>query len=430
MKVAIIGYGIEGRSACAYWQARGATVTVCDQNTAVVLPAGVQGQLGEAYLAALDAYDIIVRSPGVHPSRLLAENPGIESKITSTVNEFLRVCPTRNVIGVTGTKGKGTTSTIITKILAATGKTVHLVGNIGLPVLDILPELNPDSWVVLELSSFQLHDVQHSPHIGVCLMVMAEHLNWHASLHDYKTAKAHLFAYQQPDDIAIYFADNPASHEAASHSPGKKISYFAPPGAYVGNSSIMIDGQTICAIDELRLIGKHNWQNVCAAVTAVWQITQDIAAIRSVLTTFSGLEHRLEFVRTVNGVAYYDDSFGTTPETTMVAIQAFDTPKVVILGGSDKGADFTKLAKTIANGNVRAAIIIGQTGPAIAEKLRAEGFTAMIDGGTTMTSIVAQATAAAEKGDIVLLATGCASFGLFKDYKDRGDQFKAVVSAL
>jgi UDP-N-acetylmuramoylalanine--D-glutamate ligase len=178
------------------------------------------------------------------------------------------------------------------------------------------------------------------------------------------------------------------------------------------------------------MLGEHNWQNACAAITAAWQVTKDVAAMHQVLTTFTGLEHRLEFVRTVDDVAYYDDSFGTMPEAAEVAIQAFTQPKVVILGGSDKGASFDGLAAQIKQAQVRHVVLIGVTAAIIQAALEKVGFTDFSEGGTTMRSIVAEARKYAQPGDVVLLAPACASFGLFRDYKDRGEQFKAAVQAL
>ncbi|HUS26125.1 MAG TPA: UDP-N-acetylmuramoyl-L-alanine--D-glutamate ligase [Nevskiaceae bacterium] len=430
MNVAIVGYGVEGQSALAYWQELGDHVTVCDQNESVQVARGVDTQLGANYLHNLDRFDVIVRSAGINPDILLADNPGIKGKITTVINEFLRVCPTKNTIGITGTKGKGTTSTLIAKMLAAAGEQVFLAGNIGSSPLDLLPKLTPQSWVVLELSSFQLSDLAHSTHIALCLMVMPEHLNWHKDMDDYILAKAHLFEHQTPADTAIYFAKNDDSKRIASYSKGFKMPYFADPGAFVAAGKITIANQNICDVGDLKLLGKHNWQNVCAALTVVWQITQDIAAMQSVLTTFTGLEHRLEFVRELQGVKYYDDSFGTTPETAIVAIEAFQQPKVVILGGSDKGASYDALAQTVKNSNVRQVILIGQTGPAIEAALSKVGFGAITPGGNSIEAIVAAAHQAAQPGDMVLLSPACASLDMFLNYKERGKQFKAAVQAL
>ncbi|HEX9153689.1 MAG TPA: Mur ligase family protein, partial [Candidatus Saccharimonadales bacterium] len=211
MNVAIVGFETEGKLSYKYWQARGASITICDQDADKPTPEGVATQLGNDYLQNLGRFDVIMRTAGLNPNVILAANPGIESKITTAVDEFLRVCPTANVIGVTGTKGKGTTSTLIAKMLEATGKQVFLGGNIGVPPFEFLDQLTPDSWVVLELSSFQLYDIKHAPHIAVCLMVVPEHLNWHNDMQDYISAKTRLFTHQKPDDIAIYFGDNETS---------------------------------------------------------------------------------------------------------------------------------------------------------------------------------------------------------------------------
>lgn len=442
MKVAILGYDTEGKVSYDYFAAQGHELTICDQNSGLRIPEGVPAVLGEKYLDNLNRFDLLVRTPGLLPHKILAKNPDVRAKITTQTNEFLKAAPTKNIIGVTGTKGKGTTSTLIAKMLEAARLDVHLGGNIGVPPLSFLDKLTPDSWAVLELSSFQLIDVQYSPHIAVCLMVVPEHLDNHTSLDEYYTAKSQLFAHQTSDDISIYFADNEDSKKIASSGQGHKISYFAPPGAMVENGTIRIGQTDICKTSELKLLGQHNWQNVCAAITAVWQVTQDVDALRSVLTTFSGLEHRLEFVRDVDGVKYYDDSFGTTPETAVVAIEAFSQPKAVILGGLDKGGDFTNLAQVVAKSNVRRVIIIGNSsnpnlklsGPRIEAALKARGFKAITSlvrpGGATMTEAVQVAQAAVQSGDVVLLSPASSSFDMFHDYKDRGNQFKAAVQAL
>jgi UDP-N-acetylmuramoylalanine--D-glutamate ligase len=431
MKVAILGFGIEGQSAYAYWRGKGADVTICDIQTHMEIPGGAAFRGGPDYLKQLDEFDTICRTASINPNLILEANPGLDtSKITTVINEFLQVCPTKNVIGITGTKGKGTTSALTTKILEAAGKQVFLGGNIGNSPLDFLAGITAESWVVLELSSFQLYDLRQSPHIAVCLMVVPEHLNWHTDMKDYTFAKSQLFVHQSPQDIAIYFANNETSHAIASTSPGAKITYYAAPGAYVHNSEIVIDDHVICHVDELKLLGKHNWQNVCAAVTAAWQATDNVEAIRATLTLFSGLEHRLEFVREVDEVRYYNDSFGTTPETAIVAIEAFSEPKVLILGGSDKGISFDPLMQAVQDNNVRHVIVIGETGPRIEAGLRARGYENISVGGETMPEIVETAHQVAKKGDVVLLSPACASFGHFKDYKDRGYQFKLAVGTL
>jgi UDP-N-acetylmuramoylalanine--D-glutamate ligase len=430
MKIAILGYDVEGRASFEYFSGLGHQLEIRDQNPELKVPEGVPCVLSENYLDNLDQFDLLVRTAGLPPRKILEKNPSVQAKVTTQINEFLKVSPTRNIIGVTGTKGKGTTSTLIAKMLEAAGQDTRLGGNIGLPPLTFLKELTAESWVVLELSSFQLIDLKTSPRIGVCLMVVAEHLNWHPDINEYTQAKSQLFAYQIPEDVAIYCADNATSRLIAANGQGQKIPYYAPPGAIAENDVISIDGQVICQTSELQLLGQHNWQNACAAVTAAWQVTQDTEALRSVLTTFGGLEHRLQLVRELDGVRYYDDSFGTTPETAIVAIQAFEAPKVVILGGSDKGADYDELAKTVASSKVRQVLLIGEQAGRIQAALTAAGFTDFQAGGGSMANIVANARRTAQPGDVVLLSVACASFDMFQNYKDRGQQFTAAVRAL
>ncbi|HEX5744158.1 MAG TPA: UDP-N-acetylmuramoyl-L-alanine--D-glutamate ligase [Candidatus Saccharimonadales bacterium] len=433
MRIAILGYSLEGRSSYEYFKAQGGhDITICDADESIDVPEGARSALGAGYLDDLDQFDLLVRTAGLPPSAILEKSPGVVSKITSNLNEFLKACPTGNIIGITGTKGKGTTSTLVAKMLEAAGKQVGLGGNIGVPPLEMLPELTPDSWVVLELSSFQLMDIGRSPHIGVCLMVVPEHLDWHARTDEYFGAKANLFAKQSSEDIAIYFADNKTSEKIAAGGNGRKIPYFAAPGAVVEDGAVRIDGKDICKTDELKLLGRHNWQNVCAAVTTVWQVTQDTEALRSVLTGFGGIEHRLELVRELDGVRYYDDSYGTTPETATVAIEAFEKePVIAILGGRPKGIPFDDLASFISRrSNVKQVIAIGETGPEIAELLRNNGFGRITTGANDMAGIVRQARELAEPGDVVLLSTANTSFDMFKNYKQRGEIFAKAVKSL
>ena len=453
MNIAILGFDTEGRSSYDYFKAQfgdngqAHTLTILDQDPNKQIPEGAASVLGGSYLENLDRFDVIVRTAGLMPNKIFAANPGLSpGKLTTQVNEFFKASPTKNIIGITGTKGKGTTSTLITKMLTAAGKDAHLAGNIGIPALDLMPVLTPDSWVVLELSSFQLIDLKYSPMIAVCLMVVPEHLNWHEDMAEYKTAKQQLFVWQTYDDIAIYNNDNENSRTIAEAGSGTKVPYCAPPGAIIDSNPstdgsdknldkvISIGGQIICHTHELKLLGEHNWQNVCAAVTAAWQVTHSLSALRSVLTSFSGLPHRLELVRELNGVQYYDDSFGTTPETAIVAIAALTQPKVIILGGSDKGASYDDLAQAVKAGNVRTALLIGDQAAKIQIALQNAGFTDFVAGDatplTTMSEVVSAAMAAAQPGDVVLLSPGCASFDMFKDYIDRASQFVAAVKTL
>jgi len=431
MKIAILGYGLQGKSSFEYWN-KGNEVTICDQNKIDNAPFNAKLKTGENYLRDLAEFDLIVRSPSIYPKDIVSSNDeSILDKVTTNTNEFFKVCPSKNIIGVTGTKGKGTTSTLITKMLEADGKTVHLGGNIGTPPLEMLEAgINENDYVVLELANFQLIDIKYSPHIAVCLMVVPEHQDWHEDMEEYVTAKKQLFINQTPSDIAIYYSENEISKDIASSGSAIKIPYFKDPGANIENEVIEINGQRICRTDEVKLLGRHNLQNVCAAITTAWQIDKNISPLKDVVVSFAGLEHRLELVRELNGVKYYDDSFATTPESAIVAIEAFKDPKVIILGGSDKGAEYIQLAKNVAGGNVKHAVLIGDTAKSIEQALKNEGFSDYSFGSKDINEIVELCKEKSSPGDVVLLSTGCASFGIFKDYKDRGDKFSLAVQSL
>lgn len=451
MKIGIVGWGLEGQSAFRYFgpdheylivnesrhdnfppQSDKVKVQFIDQE----VPVGIGGQGTDlSYLEGIEDCDKIVYQPTslFNLQKVFRDDAAFWAKATTAYDIFFENCPTKNIIGVTGTKGKGTTSTLIAKMLEAQAKTVHLGGNIGTPILDLLPDIHDGDWVVWELANFQLKPASHSPHIAVCLMIVPEHLDWHPNVEDYIEAKANIFRHQKPDDIAIYFPENEYSTKIANYSPGKKIPYFASPGARVRSDGMIVIGeneQEIVNKTEVKLLGEHNLQNICAACTAVFEALGSLDKAKAVLSSFSGLEHRLELVREFEGVKYYDDSFATTPETTIVAMQAIKEPKIMVLGGHDKGIPFDELASAVTKNNVRQVITIGKVGPKIAELLRSLGFSAITEDAADMLAIIAAARQYAQAGDAVVLSCGTSSFGMFKDYKDRGDQFKQAVLAL
>ena len=449
MKIGIVGWGIEGQSAYHYFgpehdylivneEPRGDFPPESDkvkiQFISQARTPGLTGNVKDlSYLNGLEACDKIIYSPTAYKNlkEHFGDDPGVWGKATTERHIFFETVKTRNLIGVTGSKGKGTTSTLVAKLLEAQGKKVYLGGNIGRGFLDFVREVSPDDWVVLELSNFQLQDFPYSPHIAVCLMVTKEHLDYHPNMDEYVEAKTGMFRHQKSDDIAVYFAKNEYSKKIADYSPGKKIPYYEAPGAFVREDGMIAIGQTeVINKKEVKLLGEHNLQNICAALTAVFEAVGSVDKAAAVLSSFSGLEHRLELVRELEGIKYYDDSFATTPEAAVVALKAFDGPKVVILGGSDKGLAFEPLADEVVKSNVRQVIAIGITAEKIADLLKSRGFTNIIPGLRTMPEIVAATRKAAQPGDVVLLSTGYPSFGLFKDYKERGNQFKAAVREL
>lgn len=437
MKVAILGFGSQGKSAYEYWNNGNNDITVCDASEDISLPDDVKTALGDGYLAGLAEYDIIVRSPGIHPHDITQANPetpDILERVTSVTNEFFKVCPSRNIIGVTGTKGKGTTSSLIAKMLEVAGKKVHLGGNIGIPPLNMLNNpIQSGDWVVLELANFQLIDLKQSPPIAVCLMVEPEHLNWHDGIDEYLDAKRQLFRRQAENDIAIYYAENNYSVSIAQASSANLIPYMAAPGAEVVDNHIVIGGQKICATSDIKLLGKHNWQNVCAAVTAVWQVSHDADALKTAISSFVGLPHRLEFVREIDGVRYFNDSFASAPGAAIAAMDAINGNKIMIIGGYDRGLGLDELARSIMihKEQLRRVVLMGESAHKLETELKAHGFSNYdIVVSQQLKDVVERAKSVARQGDSIVFSPGFASFDMFKNFEDRGLQFKEVVNSL
>ncbi|GAC1387950.1 MAG: UDP-N-acetylmuramoyl-L-alanine--D-glutamate ligase [Candidatus Saccharimonadales bacterium] len=443
MKVAIVGFGIEGKVSAAYWSRLGADVTICDQKTDVILPENTHSQLGVDYLRDLKRFDVIVRTAGLHPNEILmanSEDPSIARRITTSLNEFIRVCPTQHVIGITGTKGKGTTSTLVTKILLAAGFKAHLGGNIGIAPLEMLLNIQPQDWVVLEMSSFQLIDFTGHVPLAACLMIAPEHLNWHADLKEYYAAKSQLFIHQLKSDQAIYNANSVQSQSIVALSPAlTKTAYEVPDedavptlkqGSYVSGETIYYQNEKIMSTRDVKLLGRHNLENVCAAITIVWPIISgNVEAIRQVVSSFSGLPHHTEFVTNINDVSYYNDSYSTMPEATIAALKAIPGQKVLILGGGSKNLPLDDMISAIAAAPIRHVVLIGSLAQDLAQKLTAVGVTNYSFSMNGMADIVAEAQKYAHPGDIVLLSPGLPAKGdgFFIDNVDRGNQFKACL---
>lgn len=429
MKIALLGYGVEGESAYKYYSGiySGAEFFIYDnaEVSKYEIPEGVEFIGNAKDFHDIDA-DIVVKTPAITP-----ENVSSRGKITSVTREFFDVCPGR-IIGVTGTKGKGTTCTLIAKILEASGKKVWLVGNIGMPALDILSQVQEDDIIVYELSSFQLWDVDKSPETAIVLLVEPDHLNIHSSMEDYVEAKANIAKYQKPSDNMIYHPSNPKSLEIAQLSPGNKQRYCTPEGAYIKDGNIIIADQTICSASDVALLGEHNLENVCAAVTATWHYTQDKSAIAKAISEFEGLPHHTEKVRELDGVSYYDDSYSSAPAATIAAIKSFTSPELVIVGGSEKNANFDDLVGAITKQkNIKKTILIGETAPSIAKLLEDAGETRFeLDQTKDFAQVVSRARELAEPGDVVLLSPGCPSFDMFNNFTHRGEEFARIVGEL
>jgi len=426
-KIAVLGLGMEGKDLVKFFLKKGAKLTVFDQKEEKELDLeGIDRErieliTGKNYLSAgLSRFDVVFRSPGVYrylPELVKAEKEGV--KISSASKLFFNLCPAR-IIGVTGTKGKGTTATLIYRILKSAGKDVYLAGNIGKPYLELLPRLKKSSWVVLELSSFQLIDIDKSPQIAVVLNITVDHLDWHKDRKEYVEAKKNIVKYQKKDDFAVIDKDH-ATPRQFGESTKARIVFF---------SKRTLENKFKKG---LLLRGEHNLENAAAAVSVARILDIPDKVILAALSKFKGLEHRLELVGKVKGVSFYNDSFATSPQPTVAAINSFEEPTTLILGGSDKGLDYLGLGKTITErDNLKCVILIGEVASKIKRALAKAGFQGKILGlgKSKMGIIVKKAFDQTPKDGVVLLSPAAASFDMFKNYKDRGEQFKKAVRLL
>ncbi|MBI4037633.1 UDP-N-acetylmuramoyl-L-alanine--D-glutamate ligase [Candidatus Curtissbacteria bacterium] len=444
-KIAIVGLGKEGLSSAHYFGMDNKVWLIDQKEEPEIskdLPQSLQVNVEGCYFGSKIPdvnFDLVVRSPGIR-----LDNPIITklskngAKITSQVKIFFDEF-NGNTIGVTGTKGKGTTSTLIYEILKKAGHEVYLAGNIGVPPLDILKELTDKSDVVLELSSFQLMDLGKSPHITVVLMVTSDHLDWHKDSDEYQRAKETIVKYQKPEDFAVINRDYENSM-AFSKKTDAKIYFFSMKDEVNGISlkgdkivSKIGDKTLLLDIKDIILPGRHNIQNVMAATAVAQILNVENETIQKVIKSFKGLKHRLQIVDEIEGVTFVNDSISTTPETAMAAIEAFKVPKILILGGSGKNSSFNTLAENICrDGTIKAIVLVGQEGPKIKAAIEnAGGFSGRyIEKAKSMREIVTKSFQYSTSGEIIILSPACASFDMFKNYEDRGNQFIMEVTTL
>lgn len=408
MKIALLGYGKEGQSTEEYFKKHFKDLK-CDVYENFTYD--------EIKKQDFSSYDMVFRSPSVPPLELANE--------TSMTRYFFDHCPCP-IIGVTATKGKGTTCSFISAILSALDRDVHLIGNIGNPAIDALDSLEDTSVVVFELSSFQLWDLTKSPHVAVIGTIEPDHLNVHKDYNDYLWAKSHIGKYQSKDDYLVYFKNNPESVKLANTSPAKKVSYpFGIPE--------MIK-------KAIRLPGKHNEDNAIAAISAVAcymdmepeEFTRDYEKqIITGLGNFTGLPHRLEFVRELGGVSYYDDSFSTNPSSTRVAIDSFPDKEIVaIIGGRDKTdyEDLAEIYEILRAPQVKKIVLIGESGHELKNRYEDPRF---LVAESLEEAINISRNEAEKLGEaVVLMSPAAASFDMFENVYDRGSQFQKLVNSL
>ncbi len=426
--IGILGNGVEGEAIAKYLLAHEYShVTVFDEKLE-----GGEGSFEEAKKC-----DVLFRSPGVKVDRF----KDFQGEMTSATKFFMEHAKGK-VIGVTGTKGKGTTSTLIFEMLKEDGRDAHLGGNIGTPPLEFLDDLKEDSWTVLEMSSFQLQDLEKSPHVAVVLMTTSEHLDYHADKAEYWDAKKNIARGQGPDDLLVLNADYEYAEEFKKEAKGHvmEVSRKLPlkEGVHTEGPVILYCTPNTCEMvgmaKKVALPGPHNLENVMAAVAVCRWIDVPIPAIQKVLYSFAGLPHRLELVRELNGVKYYNDSFSTTPETCIAAAHAFEGGTHLICGGSEKNSDYSEWAKNLQNSeNVKSVILIGVTADEMEEELKKadpQEFPVEIYRCEHFEDAVNLAEDIAQEGEFVILSPAAASFDMFKNYKERGEKFKKLVNEL
>ncbi len=444
--VAVIGIGVSNTPLLRLLLREGIAVTACDRSDRAKLgalaeeleAAGAVLRLGDGYLQDLDQ-DVIFRTPGLRPDVPELEAARAKgSTITSEMEVFFEVCPCP-IIAVTGSDGKTTTTTIIAELLRAAGHTVHVGGNIGHPLLAEADTIRPTDWAVLELSSFQLMTMTHSPHIAVVTNLAPNHLDVHKSMEEYIWAKENIFRHQQPGDIAVFNLDNAITRELSAHAPGRAL-YFSrreepENGVFLRGNAVISrrDGRErqIMTTEDIRLPGVHNVENYMAAIAAVDGLVPD-DVIRTFARTFNGVEHRIELVRTWRGVRFYNDSIASSPSRTIAGLRSFKEKVILIAGGYDKHIPFDVLGPEVVE-HVKLLILCGTT----ADKIRAAveqapgyrpGHPEILDV-TPFQRAVETARDRAVPGDVVTLSPACAAFDQFKNFMERGKTFKAIVNS-
>ena len=448
-KVAIIGLGVSNIPIIDYLHNLGAKLTVFDKRNIddinkdvldKITNYGIQFSFGKNYLDNLVGFNIIFRSPSCRPDLpQIIEELDRGAILTSEIEMLIELCP-GTVIGITGSDGKTTTTTLIYEILKQNGYSCYLGGNIGIPLFSKVEEMTPEDIVVLELSSFQLMNMKTSPKISVITNISPNHLDIHSSYEEYIEAKKNIFKYQDKDGILVLNYDNEITREFAKEANGDVI--FFSKDTKLDDGVILDSGVIKICKDKLRkhilnteniiLRGEHNYENACAAIAATKSLVEEEVQVK-VISEFKGVEHRLEFVRNIDGVSWYNDSIGTSPTRTIAGLKSFDENIVLIAGGYDKHLDYTPIAVPILE-NVTNLILMGQT----AKKIKTAVEEAMLNSNKqiniyecdTLEECVKTAKRVAKQGDVVLFSPASASFDLYKNFEERGNKFKMEVMKL
>ena len=446
--IAVIGMGVSNTPLIRTLLRAELKVTVCDKSSrervaeqaAELESLGAKLRLGPDYLAKIHRADIIFRTPGLSPNTPELQK-ALEggSILTSEMELFFRLCPCR-IIGVTGSDGKTTTTTLISEFLKEAGLNVYLGGNIGRPLLPDVDGMTAEDVAVVELSSFQLMSMDRSPNVAVFTHLSPNHLDYHHTMEEYTISKLNIFCHQKPEDRAIFNYDNDITRSLAKTAVGQAMLFSRKQrleeGVYLRDGAIWLTNRMgsreVLTLTDIQIPGVHNIENYMAAIAAVDGIVPD-KCVRAVAQRFTGVEHRIELVRELDGVRYYNDSIGTSPTRTMACLDSFDQKLILIAGGYDKGVPFTQLGVEIVR-QVKALILTGDTAPAIKKAVEeAEGY---IESGLQLIETEDLATAVsaareiAREGDVVVLSPACAAFDRFKNFMERGKVFKQLVNDL
>jgi len=432
--ILIMGFGVTGKTALKFLKEFPCKIYVYDSNQDLH-KLNVEEDFIIFKEEDLDYIDLIVKSPGIYPFHELLEKAREKNiEIISDIELSYRNLKTENVIAVTGTNGKTTTTTILGDILKRVAKT-YVVGNIGRGILEITKEASDNDYVVIEASSFQLEDtIDFKPHIGVLTYVTSDHLDWHKTRQNYVGAKFKIFKNQDENDFAIL---NYEDKDLAEEYKFKAEKYYfsmekiGDKGAYVDNGKIYFNNgektEEVLDIKDIKIPGDHNVRNIMAAIIACKLLNIDLDLIKKSILSFTGVEHRIEFVREVDGVKYYNDSKGTNPDSTEVAVAAMDGDVVLIAGGYDKGADFDNLIEK-SKDKIKTAILFGETAEKISNSCKKSGVEFYIT--EDLKKTVELARKLSSSGDDVLLSPACASWDMYKSYEIRGQHFKDLVKEL
>lgn len=433
--VGFVGLGISNLPILKIFADAGIKITVrdlkanaCEEHGEYLKSIGARIITGEAYLDDIDE-DVLFLSPAIKqfiPQLVKAKEKGVY--ITTEMEEFFRFCPCK-IIAVTGSDGKTTTTTLIAKLLESAGKTVHLGGNIGSNLFARLGSIRAEDFAVVELSSFQLMKMTRSPHIAVITNVSPNHLDWHNGMEEYTTAKKTIFLYQSARDKTVLNASNAVTAEMVTECKGEVVTFGCDCGDYtIKADGIYKDGKLILADEDILLPGAHNRQNYAAAMAAVDGIVSK-EQITALAKTFGGVEHRIELVREINGVKYYNSSIDSSPTRTAAALRAFRQKLIVIAGGYDKNLPMDMLGPLFCD-KAKACVLMGNTMPKIKAVLEGVNYKGAVLTAEDMETAIAKAASIAESGDIIILSPAAASFDKYKNFMERGKHFKKIVNEI